>query len=98
LTEAYPGSSVRAGRGFGMFKFPCDPEFLDGFRRGERGVLTKVYSEYGAIVPTFGTGYWLSDRSALNLEIDVTALIYRRDGEYALTLHPAAYLGFAVQP
>ena len=52
----------------------------------------------GALVPTLGTGYRLGARSALNLELDVTALLYRRDGEYALSLLPAAFLGFVVEP
>jgi RNA polymerase sigma-70 factor, ECF subfamily len=29
-----------------MFKFPCNLEFLEGFRRGDRAVLAKVYAEY----------------------------------------------------
>jgi len=52
----------------------------------------------GAFVPTLGTGFRLGARSALNLELDVTALLYRRDGEFALSLLPAAFLGFHVEP
>ncbi len=36
-----------------MFKFPCDLEFLEGFRSGERAVLAKVYAEYAEEVGRF---------------------------------------------
>ena len=29
-----------------MFKFACDLEFLEAFRRGERSALARVYCEY----------------------------------------------------
>jgi RNA polymerase sigma-70 factor, ECF subfamily len=43
-----------------MFKFPCDPEFLEGFRSGERAVLARVYSEYVDEVESFVRSFFAS--------------------------------------
>jgi hypothetical protein len=59
---------------------------------------SNAWTGAGALVPTIGTGYRLGAHSALNLELDVTALLYRRDGEFAVSALPAAFLGFVVEP
>jgi hypothetical protein len=56
------------------------------------------WSAAGAVAPTLGSGYRLGARTALNLELDVTALFYRRDGEFALSLLPAAFMGLQMEP
>src|SRR5687767_10224985 len=43
-----------------MFKFSCGPEFLEGFRRGEREALTRVYSAYVDEVERFVQSFFAS--------------------------------------
>ena len=50
-----------------MFKFSCDPEFLKGFRRGERAVLTRVYAEYVDEVETFVRSFFASQHQRYRL-------------------------------
>jgi RNA polymerase sigma factor (sigma-70 family) len=67
-----------------MFKFPCDPDFLNGFRRGDRDALARVYSEYvdeiDRFVRSFFASQWQRHRlavRAVDLE-DVVQEIFTR--------------------
>jgi RNA polymerase sigma factor (sigma-70 family) len=52
-----------------MFKFPCDLEFLNGFRRGDRDVLARVYSEYVDEIERFVRSFFASQYQRLRLAV-----------------------------
>lgn len=52
-----------------MFKFASEPEFLEGFRRGERKALARVYSEYVDEVESFVRGFFTSQYQKHRLAI-----------------------------
>lgn len=52
-----------------MFKFPCDIEFLQSFRRGERAALTQVYSAYVDEVESFVRSFFASQYQKYRLAI-----------------------------
>jgi RNA polymerase sigma-70 factor, ECF subfamily len=60
LTEPSVPTRIAMAWGLRMFKFPCDSEFLEGFRRGERDVLARVYAEYVDEVESFVRSYFAS--------------------------------------
>jgi RNA polymerase sigma-70 factor (ECF subfamily) len=43
-----------------MFNFPSDPEFLEGFKKGERSVLTRIYAAYVDEIERFVRSFFAS--------------------------------------
>jgi len=88
----------RVGRRWGPVTAWAGGEAFAGIVAQHRTAGDGAASFVAGLTPSIGAAWWLDRRWALDLEANMAAGVYERDGGAALSLWPAAYLGLRVMP